>query len=51
MSFYLLLIPTACYTLAACVYGWQQNWPLVIVYSGYAFANTGLLWLDMMLAK
>lgn len=46
MTFWLIVIPTACYTLAALIYGWQQNWPLSIVYSGYAFANCGLLMLD-----
>lgn len=47
MSFALILIPTGCYTLAAAVYAWQKNWPLAVVYAGYAFANTGLLALDL----
>ena len=42
----LIVVPTLCYSLAALMYGWQRNWPLVIVYSGYAFANCGLLMLD-----
>lgn len=42
----LILAPTACYTAAAIVYALQSNWPLVIVYSGYAWANCGLIWLD-----
>jgi hypothetical protein len=46
VTFALILIPTACYSLAALMYAWQQNWPLVIVYSGYAWANCGLLMLD-----
>lgn len=50
-SFALILIPTGCYALAAFIYAWQKNWPLVIVYSGYAWANTGLLWLDLVMAK
>ena len=46
MTLWLILIPTLCYSAAALLYGWQKNWPLVIVYSGYAFANCGLLMLD-----
>ena len=46
MTLWLVLIPTLCYALAACLYAWQGNWPLVIVYSGYSFANCGLLMLD-----
>jgi hypothetical protein len=46
VTFALVLIPTACYLAAACIYGWQRNWPLAITYSGYAFANCGLLMLD-----
>jgi hypothetical protein len=46
MTFALILIPTACYSLAALLYAGKQNWPLVIVYAGYAFANCGLLMLD-----
>jgi hypothetical protein len=49
--FLLILVPTACYGLAAVLYGLQRNWPMVIVYSGYAFANTGLLMLDRMMNK
>jgi hypothetical protein len=45
-SFYLLLIPTIAYLLAAMVYVSQKNWPLAIVYYHYAGANIGLLWLD-----
>jgi hypothetical protein len=50
-SFWLVLIPTACYTLAAAVYGVNGNWPMSVVYSGYAWANTGLLALDLAMAK
>jgi hypothetical protein len=50
VSFALILVPTGCYALAACIYGWQRNWPLAITYSGYAWANCGLLWLDRTLA-
>lgn len=48
-SFWLILIPTICYALAAGVYGWSKNWPLCIVYYHYAGANIGLLWLDIKL--
>lgn len=50
-SFSLILVPTACYALAAGVYAFQRNWPMVIVYSGYAWANCGLLALDRLMAK
>jgi hypothetical protein len=42
----LILIPGLCYLLAAGLYGWEGNYPLAIVYSGYAWANAGLWWLD-----
>ena len=41
-----ILIPGLCYLAEACVCAWQRDWPMVIVYSGYAFANVGLLLLD-----
>lgn len=47
-TFLLILIPTLCYSGAACMYAWQKNWALAITYSGYAWANLGLLWLDRM---
>lgn len=50
-SFWLILAPTICYALAAAVYGYQKNWPLMIVYYHYAGANIGLLWLDVRLAS
>jgi hypothetical protein len=50
-SAWLLIVPTACYTGAAGVYAFNRNWPMVIVYSGYAWANCGLLWLDRLMAK
>ena len=46
LSFWLILVPTFSYATASCVYSWQKNWPLAIVYAGYAFANVGLLALD-----
>jgi hypothetical protein len=50
-SFWLLLVPTVAYGLAAVVYGLQRNWPLMIVYYHYAGANIGLLWLDLQLSR
>ena len=50
-SFWMILIPTICYSVAAGIYALSRNWPLVIVYSGYAWANCGLLWLDRLMAK
>jgi hypothetical protein len=49
--FLLIGVPTACYGIAALMYAMQKNWPMVIVYSGYAWANVGLLWLDRLMAK
>jgi hypothetical protein len=50
-SFWLLLVPTGAYALAATVYVAKGNWPLAIVYAGYAFANCGLLALDLQLSR
>lgn len=50
-SFWLVLVPTVCYLLAAVAYGIQRNWPMTIVYVGYSFANCGLLALDRVMAK
>jgi hypothetical protein len=47
VTFALILIPTLCYGIASLTYAWQRNWPLAVVYAGYAFANTGLLALDL----
>ena len=47
----LIIIPGICYGLAAGMYAMQSNWPLVVVYSGYAWANIGLLWLDAKMVK
>ena len=49
MTFWLILIPTLCYSSAAAMYAWQKNWPLAITYSGYAWANLGLLWMDRLM--
>lgn len=47
MTFAFILVPTLCYMGASILYGWKGNWPLAVVYAGYAFANTGLLALDL----
>lgn len=49
MTFWLILIPALCYSSAAAMYAWQKNRPLAITYSGYAWANIGLLWLDRLM--
>jgi hypothetical protein len=46
-SFWLLLVPTIAYGLAAGVYASQKNWPLAVVYAGYFCANWGLIALDL----
>jgi hypothetical protein len=51
MTAALIIIPTVCYALAALAYAAHKNWPLAITYSGYAWANVGLWWLDRLMAK
>jgi hypothetical protein len=51
MSAALIIFPGLCYAMAACIYAHQKNWPLAITYSGYAWANVGLYWLDRLMAK
>lgn len=51
MTAALIIVPGLCYAMAAVLYGKQGNWPLVIIYAGYALANGGLLWLDRIMAK
>lgn len=43
LAAWFIVIPTACYAGAACVYAWNRDWPLAVVYTGYAFANCGLM--------
>jgi uncharacterized protein involved in cysteine biosynthesis len=47
-SFWLLLVPTVAYALAAIAYGLQDRWPLCVIFSGYAFSNLGFLYIDIM---
>lgn len=48
VTFWLVVIPTICYTLASGLYFWKGDVPLGITYSGYAWANVGLLWIDFL---
>lgn len=50
-SFIFVLIPALCYAGASVAYGLQKNWPLAIMYSGYAWAAAGALWLDRLMSK
>jgi hypothetical protein len=50
-SFWLILLPTLCYGAASVAYGIHGKWPMAVVYAGYCFANTGLLALDLGMAK
>lgn len=45
-AFWFVLVPTLCYAGASVSYGLKKDWPMSIVYSGYAWANIGLLWLE-----
>lgn len=49
--FILVLTPTLCYSAAAVAYGVQRNWPNVVIFTGYAIANTGFLAIELMRAK
>ena len=46
MTSALIIIPGLCYLAASIIYLWQNNWPMAIIYSGYAWANAGLWWMD-----
>lgn len=37
----LLLIVTAIYAWVAISFAFSHNWPLAVMYAGYAFANLG----------
>ncbi len=47
-AFWFVLVPTLCYAAAMAVYLFRGDAPMAIVYSGYAWANIGLLWLEML---
>lgn len=51
LSFWLVLVPAVSYALATLAYAYQRNWPLVIMYSGYAWAACGALWLDRLMTR
>ena len=46
LAFWFVLVPTLCYAAAMGVYLLRGDWSMAIVYSGYAWANVGLLWLE-----
>jgi hypothetical protein len=46
-TFALILIPTGCYAAAMIAYFIKGDHAMAVVYSGYAWANIGLLWLDL----
>lgn len=46
-AFWFVLVPTLCYAGAMAVYLYKGDAPMAIVYSGYAWANVGLLWLEV----
>jgi hypothetical protein len=45
-TFALILVPTLCYAGAMVMYLLKGDYALALVYSGYSWANLGLLWLD-----
>lgn len=47
MTALLIGIPTACYAIASVTYAAKGNWPMCIVYAGYAAANVGLIAVDL----
>jgi hypothetical protein len=51
LAFWFVLVPTLCYAGAAVYYLYIQNMPMVIIYSGYAWANVGLLWIELLRTK
>jgi len=46
IAFWFVLVPTLCYAAASGVYLFRGDAPMAIVYSGYAWANIGLIWLE-----
>ncbi len=47
IAFWFVLVPTLCYAAAMAVYLFRGDWSMGIVYSGYAWANIGLLWREV----
>lgn len=43
MGFWFILVSTMLYTGAAISFAAEKQWPMMIVYTGYAFANIGFL--------
>lgn len=46
LAFWFVLVPTLCYAGAMAAYLYQRDWAMAVVYSGYAWANVGLLWIE-----
>jgi hypothetical protein len=51
LAFWFVLVPTLCYAAAMGVYLLRGDWSMGIVYSGYAWANIGLLWLEVIKSR
>ena len=47
VAFWFVLVPTLCYAGAMAVYLFRGDAAMAIVYSGYAWANVGLIWLEL----
>lgn len=47
-TFALLLIPTLCYAAAMAAYLVKGDYAMAVVFSGYSWANLGLIWIDYM---
>jgi hypothetical protein len=46
-----IAIPTACYAGTAVAYGIRRDWPNVVIFVGYALANTGFLAIELLKTK
>lgn len=44
---WLVVVVTVLYVGAAIAYGLTRNWASVIVFSGYAIANIGVIWMTI----
>jgi hypothetical protein len=41
---WLVLAVAVQYAIAASSYALERQWPLVVMFSGYAFSNLGIIW-------
>lgn len=46
-----LIIPGLCYAIASGFYAVRADWPMAAVYFGYAWAQCGLVALEIMKAR